>query len=116
MHMTMDVCTVYTGIRLLLLICSFIFSFFFLSSFQTLKIFATLFSGTVRPTKLKLGTHVDNGWRYSVYQNQAATAYLSLYFSFFFLSNFQTFNIFVILCSGTVRHRRLKLGTHMNSG
>ena len=47
----------YTGIRLLLLlICPFIFSFFFLSNFQTLKIFITLFSGTARPRRLKLGT------------------------------------------------------------
>ena len=31
------------------------------------KIFVTLFSGTVRPTKLKLGTHADNGGMYCVY-------------------------------------------------
>ena len=63
--------------------CLFIplfFSFFFLSNFQTLKIIITLFSGTVRPRRLKLGTHVDNGWMYRVYENQAAAAYLSLYF------------------------------------
>ena len=35
---------------------------FFLSNFETLKIFVALFSGTVRPIKLKLDTHVDNGW------------------------------------------------------
>ena len=51
---------VYTGIRLLLLICPFISSFFFLSSFQTLKFFVPLFSGTVWPRRLKLDTHVDN--------------------------------------------------------
>ena len=92
------------------------FSFFFLSNFQTLKIFVTLFSGTVRPTKLKLGTHMDSGWMYRVYQNQAATSYLSLYFSFFFLSNFQTLNIFITLFSGTVRPRKLKLGTQVDNG
>ena len=35
---------------------------------------------------------------YRVYRNQAAAAYLSLY-SFFFLSNFQTLNVFVTLFS-----------------
>ena len=57
------------------LICPFISSFFFLSNFQTLKIFFTLFSGTVRRRRLKLGTHMDNGWVYRVYWNQAAAAY-----------------------------------------
>ena len=36
--------------------------------------------------------------------------------SFFFLSNFQTLTFFVTLCSGAVRPRRLKLGTHVDSG
>ena len=36
--------------------------------------------------------------------------------SFFFLFNFQTLKFFVILFSGTVRLRRLKLGTHVDSG
>ena len=70
----------------------------------------------MRPRRLKLCTHVDSQWIYCVYRNQAAAAYLSLYFSFFFLSNFQISKIFVVLFSGTVRPRRLKLDTHMNSG
>ena len=160
---------VYTGIRLLLLFIPLFLHFFFLSNFQTLKIFVTLFSGTVRPRRLKLGIHMDNGWMYRVYRNQAAAAYLSLYFfiflsnfqhykfsshfsqelwglegwnlvhtwtmfrcivytrirllllihpiySFFFLSNFQTLKFFVTLFSGTVRPRRLKLGTHVDCG
>ena len=49
-------------------ICPFIFSFFFLSNFQTLKCFVTLFSGAVRPRKLKRYTHVDNGWMNHVYR------------------------------------------------
>ena len=105
----------YTGIRLLLLICPFIYAFFFLSNFQTLKFFVTLFSGTVRPRRLKLGTHMDSGQMYRVYWNQVAAAYLSRY-SVFFLSNFQTLKFFVTLFSGTVRPRRLKLGTHVDSG
>ena len=76
----------------------FIFSFFFLSNFQTLKIFVTLFSGTMKPRRLKLCTHVDSGKMYRIYQNQAAAAYLFLY-SFFFLSNFQTLKVFVTLFS-----------------
>ena len=52
---------VYTKIRLLVLIHPFISLFFFLSNFQTLDVFVTLFSGTARPTNLKVGTHVDNG-------------------------------------------------------
>ena len=84
---------VYTGIRLLL-ICPFISSFFFLSSSKTLKVFVTLFSRTVRPRRLKLGTHVDSGQMYCVYRNRAAAAYWSPYFTIFFLSNFQTLNFF----------------------
>ena len=109
-------CIMCTGIRLLLLICPFIFSFFFLSNFQTLKFFVTLFWGAVRPRRLKLGTHVDSGQIYRVDQNQAAAVYSSLYNFIFFLSNFQTLKFFVTLFSGTVRPRRLKLGTHMDSG
>ena len=109
---TVGRCIVYTGIRLLLLICLFIFSLFFLSNFQTLNFFVTLFSGTVRPRRLKLGTH----GQWAVYRNQAATAYSFLYFLIFSLSNFQILKFFVTLFSGTVMLRRLKLGTHMDSG
>ena len=76
---TFDRCIVCTGIRLLLFICPFICSFFFLSHFQTLKIFVTLFSETVWPRRLKLGTHMDSEQMYRVYRNQAdAAAYSSL--------------------------------------
>ena len=94
----------HTRIRLLVLICPFISSFFFLP----------IFSGTVRPKRLKLGTHVDSGQMYGVYQNQAAGAYSSLYFFIFLCLQFQTFNF--CHTSLTVRHRRLKLGTHVDSG
>ena len=108
-------CIVYTGIRLLLLIRSFISSFFFLSNFQILKFFVTLFSETVRPRRLKLATHVDSGQMYRVYRNQAAAAYLFLYF-IFLPSSLQLLKIFVTFFSGTVRPGRLILGTHMDSG
>ena len=78
---TVGGCFMCTRIRLLLLICPSIFSF---SNIQTLKIFVTLFSGTLKPRRLKLAAHMDNGWMYHVYQNQAAAACLSLYFFFHF--------------------------------
>ena len=62
--------------------------------FSNINVFVTLFSGTVRPTRLKLGTHVDSGQMYCVYWNQAAAAYWSPYFFIFFLSNFQTLKFF----------------------
>ena len=78
------------------LIRPFIFSFFFLSNFQTLKIFVTLFSGTVRPRRLKLGTHLDTGqmYMYRVYRNKAAAAYSSLYFFSFLSLQFSNIEIF----------------------
>ena len=48
------------------LIAPFISSFFFLSNFQTLKSIFTIFLGTVRSVRLKLGTHVDSGEMYRV--------------------------------------------------
>ena len=105
----------FTGIRRLLPICPFISSFFFLSNFQTLKCFVTLFSGTVRPRIFKLCSLMDSGQVYRVYRNQAAAAYSSLFFIFLSLQ-FSKIKIFVTLFSGTVRPRRLKLGTHVDSG
>ena len=64
-----------------------------------MKIFVTLFSGTVRPRRLKLGTHVDSGQMYRVYRNQAAALIHPFYSSFFFLSNFQTLKYFVTIFS-----------------
>ena len=113
---TVGRCLVYTRIRLLVLIHHFNFSFFFLSNFQTLKFFVTLFSGTVRPRRLKLGTRMDSGQMYRVYLIQPAAAYSSLYFFIFFLSNLQIFKFFVTLFSEAVWPRRLKLGTCMDSG
>ena len=97
------------------LICPFISSFFFLQ-FSTLKFFVTLFSGTVRPRRLKIDTHVDSGQMYHVYQNQAAAAYSSLYFFIFLSLQFSTLKFCVTLFSGTARPRRLKIDTHMDSG
>ena len=72
---TVGRCIVYTGIRLLLLIHPFFLHFVSLQ-FSDIKFFRhTFISGTVRPGRLKLGTHVDSGWMYGVYQNQAAAAY-----------------------------------------
>ena len=90
--------------------------FAMLSSFQTLKFLVTLFSGTVRPRRLTLGTHVDSGQMYHIYQNQAAALIYPFISSFFFHSSFQILKFFVTLVWGTVWSRRLKLGTHVDSG
>ena len=96
---------------------SSLYFFNFLSlQFSTLKFFITLFSGTVRPRRLKIGIHVDSGQMYHVYQNQAAAAYSFLYFFIFLSLQFSTLKFFITLFSGTVRPRRLKLGTHIDSG
>ena len=71
------------------------FSFFFLSSFQTSKLFVTLFSGNVRPRRLNLGKHVASVGMYRIYQNHAASIVVPLFFSFFILSNFQALKLFV---------------------
>ena len=113
---TVGRCILYTGIRLLLNIHPFISSFFFLSNFLSLKSFVTLFSGTVRPRRLKLGTHMDSRQVYRVYQNQTAAAYSFLYFPFLFLSNFQTWKSFVTLSSRTVRPRSCTFVTHVEMG
>ena len=104
-------CIMYTRIRLLLLIRSFIFSFFFLSNFQH-WIFSSHFSSEL----WGLGTHVNSGQMYHVYWNQVAATYSSLYLFIFLSLQFSTFKFFITLFSGTVRPRRLKLGTHMDSG
>ena len=103
---TMGGCILSARIRqLLLLICTFI-HFFFLSNFQHLE--------TVRPTKLKLGTHIVSGWLYRVYRNQAAAAYLSLYFFIFLSLLFSNIKIFCHTFSGTMRPTKLKLGVHVD--
>ena len=61
---------------------SSLYFFIFLSlQFSALKFFITLFSGTVWPKRLKIGTHMDCGQMYHVNRNQAAAAYLSLYYT-----------------------------------
>ena len=95
---------------------SFYFFIFLSLQFSTLKFFVTIFLRTVRPRRLKIGTHVDSGQMYHVYRNQAAAAYSSLYFFIFLSLQFSTLKFFVTLFSGAVRPRILKLGTHMDSG
>ena len=91
------------------------FIIYFLSNYQTLKIFVTFFSETEKSRRLKLGSHVDIGQMYRVYRNQSLLI-CPFNSSFFFLSNFQTLKFFVTLFSRTVRPRKLKLCTHMDSG
>ena len=91
---TVDGCILYTRIRLLLLIHPFIFHFSFSTIFQTLKFLVTFSSGILRPRRLKLGTHVDSGQMYRVYGNQAAAAYLFLYFFIFLSLQYSKIKIF----------------------
>ena len=70
----------------------------------------------MRPRRLKLDIHVNNTWMYRVYRNQAAAAYSSFYFSFFFLSNYLALKNFVGVFLGTMRPRRLKFRTNMYTG
>ena len=93
-HVEVGRCIMHTRIKLLLLIHSFISSFFFLSNFQTSKCFVILFSGTVRPRRLKLCTHMDSGQMYCVNRNQAAASYSSLYFFIFLSHQFSNIKIF----------------------
>ena len=78
-HMHIGGCIVYTRIRLLLVIHPFIFSFFSLSNFQTLKCFVTLFSRTVRPKRWKHVTHVDNGWMHHCIPESCCCSYSSFF-------------------------------------
>ena len=74
---------------------SSLYFFIFLSlQFSNIKIFVTLFSGTVKSRRLKLGTHMDSGQMYHVYRNQAAVAYSSLYFFIFLYLQFSNIKIF----------------------
>ena len=70
----------------------------------------------MRPRRLKLGTHVDTGQMYHVNQNQAAAAYSSLCFFIFLSLQFSTLKFFITFFSVTVRPRRLKFGTLIDSG
>ena len=105
----------YIRIRLLLLIHPFYFFIFLSLQFSVLKFFITPFSGTVRPRRLKLGTHIDSGQMYHVYWNQAGAAYSSHYIFIFISLQFSTLKFLVTLLSVTVRPRRLKLGTYVGS-
>ena len=70
----------------------------------------------MRPRRLKLGTHIDSGQMYHVYQNQAAASYSSPYFFIFLSLQFSTLKFFITRFSRTMRPRRLKLGIHMDHG
>ena len=90
-------CFMWKRTRLVLLILPLISSFFFLSNFQISNNFISLFPGTERPTKLKLGSHMDSRLVYHVYLNQAAGAYLFFYFFNFLSLKFPNIKFFVIL-------------------
>ena len=89
------------------LICPSISSFFFLSYFQTLKIFVALFSESVSPIKLTL----DGQWVDVSCVPQSGCCFL--FVPYFFLSNVKKFLIFI---TGTVRPKMFKLGILVDSG
>ena len=66
-----------------------------------MKIFVTLFSGTERRRRLKLGTHADNERMHGVYRNHAATFICPFIFSFFFSLQFSSIKNFCGIFSGT---------------
>ena len=70
------------------------FDLYFFLQFSNIKIFVPLFSETVRPRRLKLGTHMDSEQMCRVYRNQAAAAYSSLYFLIFLSLQFSNIKIF----------------------
>ena len=70
----------------------------------------------MRPRRLKLGTNVDSGLMYRLYRNQASAAYSSHYFIIVLSFQLSDIKNFITFFSGTVRSRRLKLGTHVDSG
>ena len=89
------------------------FIFFFSPVFKYKKKIISLFSGTERHTKLKLGPHMVIRLMYHVYLNQAAGVYLFLCFFNFLSLKFQNINF---LSHFSVRPTKLKLCTHMGKG
>ena len=105
-------CILYTGIRLLLLICLY---FSFSPNFQTLKFFVTLFSGTVRPRRLKLGTHTCGWWAdVPCIPESGYCSYFSIYFFIFLSLQFSTLKFFITFFPGTVMPRSFKIGSHVD--
>ena len=108
---TVDICIVYTGIRLLLLIRPFFLHFSFSTIFKHWN-FSSHFSQEMRGPE---GWNLVHTW--TVGRCIVCTGIrlllhiLPFISSFFLLSNFLTLKFFVTLFSGTLRPRRLKLGT-----
>ena len=67
--------------------------FFFRSNLHALKIFVTLFSGTERPTKLKLGTHMDSGLCIVYTGIRLQMLICQVISSLFFLFKYQTWRL-----------------------
>ena len=76
--------------------CLFVTLFFHFSfsNFHILKFFVTLFLGTLRPRRLKHGTHMDSGQIYRVPESGCCFLFVPLFI--FFPPNFQTLKFFVI--------------------
>ena len=78
--------------------CSLNFFIFLSLRFSNIKKnIISVFSGTERHTKLKLGPHMDSRLMYHVYLNQAADVYLFLYLFIFLSLKFQNIKFFITL-------------------
>ena len=70
----------------------------------------------MKTVKLKLGTHMDSGLMYDVYQIQGQGPITLGVTSLDRFYNFSMNDSLVTLFSRTVQVTKLKLGTHMDSG
>ena len=74
-----------------------VYFFIFLSlQFSNIKIFRHTLLRNCEAYKVETLYTCGQWTDVSLYRNQAAAAYLSLYFSFFFLSSFQTLKFFKV--------------------
>ena len=100
---TVGRCIVFIGIKLLLLIHPFISSFFFLSNFQILKYFVTLFSGMWGLEDWNF-VHTWTVGRCIVYIGIRLLLLFVPLFLHFSFSNFQTLNFFQTFCCTFLRN------------
>ena len=95
---------------------SFYFFIFLSLQFSNIKIFRHTFLSNCEAKKVETCYTHGQSVYVSCIPESGCCSYSSLYFSFFFLFNLQRLKFFIPLFSQTVRPRRLKLVTHMDSG
>ena len=98
------------------MILSFIRSFispFVSLQFSIIKNICYIFLRNSVNRVFRYRTNVNRGFRYREYRTQAVVYFSSIYIFIFVALRLNTSSLFF---SGTIRPRRLKLGTHTNSG